>query len=71
VVKLLLRKSEEYLQQRQQLLNASTIEDITAKGTATINLCWCSIFWLMLLLVMLAVVRFRFVTQQYCCVTER
>jgi hypothetical protein len=43
VVKLLLRKSEEYLQQRQQLLNASTIDDITAKGTATINLCWCSI----------------------------
>jgi hypothetical protein len=49
VVKLLLRKSEEYLQQRQQLLNASTIDGIAAKGTATINLCWCSIFWLMLL----------------------
>jgi hypothetical protein len=49
VVKLLLTKSETYLVDRTRLLQSANVDDIASAGTATTRLCWCAIFWLMLL----------------------
>jgi hypothetical protein len=49
VLKTLLAKSELYIDQRQKLAASATLEDIVSRGTATHRLCWCAIFWLMIL----------------------
>lgn len=42
-------KSEYYRTQRQTLAFSTEIEDIVELGTATHRLCWCVIFWIMLM----------------------